>query len=607
MNYFPRVKRISLFFLAAFTFICILVMLWLPYRFNIPAWSDDWIWINRAAQYGLNFANDPRPFAQVPSYLGYALTPNSFLGTNVVLALLFLIKTLGMYTLLRQIFKDNPAFAFVGGALVALFPGDIANFEMMTLYIHLTIDVVLIALNFLIILWKLSGQNGLPTRKNTFRWGVTYLGMCLAISLIYEVIFPIVFLSPIILIWLEKRFNRKVIVLSAFWYVTPSILVIRIIFLAISIPNFLSYQTAAIAQNNDLGSILRTLWTIYSRMFWSSWAYSITIAPQGLSNPLTYISFATFLASFVVIWLHQRSANLKPQWKRTFLILVTGIVIFFLGFLLYIPSVFRDSDFRTLLVSFLGAAITGIAVIWIFANLPFIARAVISLCLLILGVALFLATDRFTSLIVISLAIGFLLEKRTRFAVMGASVISLAAANSVGLLNYMASRENYIFQHQILQSITDQAPHFSANTVILLTAPRGHNKPFRMLDQWRYDVLTAMLQYVYQDKSIYGFPCDTYDGKSGWYGADCHLKKDFAEIDTGSMLGVLQIPYDRIAIFDYQEGQGYRLLQTVPVDYLSEGNVIGYLPTNRIDYTAPKSDRVQTIYRGNNFAVARSK
>ena len=607
MKYSHWINRIPLFPLSAIVIICMISMLWIPHKFNIPAWSDDWVWISIADQHGLKFPQDPRPFAQVPSYIGYMITPDSFLGINLVLAVLLILKSSAMYLLLRQLFKDNPAFAFIGAVLVSLYPGDIANFEMMTAYIHLNIVAVLVALNLLIVLWKLSSPNGFSLRQNALPWWGAFIGMSLALGLIYEVSYPIILASPLLLLWLEKKLTQKVIVVALLWYVMPIILLLRILLLAFSTPDFLAYQTGAIATNNNLSSILSSLWIIYSRMFWSSWAYTIPTAPQGLSDPLTYISLITFVVSAVMIWLHLRTAKLDAAWRTTFLILIAGVVIFFLGFALYIPSKFRDSDFRTLLVSFMGSSISAVAVVWIFANFHKIPRAVISLSLVILGIVLFHATDRFTSIIVIALAIGFLLEKRVRVAILGATLISLAMSYSVGLVNNMATREQADYQHQMLESITTAAPRFSPNTVVLLTAPSGENKPFQMLDQWRWDVLTFMLQYVYHDSTIYGYPCDMTDGKFGYYGMDCHLKKDYAEIDRGSGTEPLKIPYDQIVIFDYQGQRDYRLLQQIPSSYLANGQVTEYDPLKLIDQNATPPNRVQTIYAGNNSVAIRSK
>src|SRR5713226_2130408 len=107
--------------LVAFTALAALILtLWLPFGWKVTGLYEEWFLVSLAdAGNPLRILYDPpynesyRPLLLAPHVFAYLLTPNSFLGLNIIMSLCLWGKSAAMYSLVRRLVPDNPALAFV--------------------------------------------------------------------------------------------------------------------------------------------------------------------------------------------------------------------------------------------------------------------------------------------------------------------------------------------------------------------------------------------------------------------------------------------------------------------------------------------------------------
>ena len=203
-------------------FALLLAALWIPFGFSKTGLLEEWSLFAVLDRGGRVVGllqlggHETRPLVLLGWALGYWLTPNSFVGLNLVHALLVLAKGLLFYAVVYRLVPANPAFALVAALLFVVYPADTALFAFRVMNYHLTLSLYLLAL------WLL-----LVCRDRPRVLGLVGLWIALAVALgTIEVAFPLVFASPLLLIWLEGRLTRRVLWLAALWYLVPVALLI---------------------------------------------------------------------------------------------------------------------------------------------------------------------------------------------------------------------------------------------------------------------------------------------------------------------------------------------------------------------------------------------
>ena len=130
--------------LVAFAALAGLVLtLWLPFGWKVTGLYEEWF-IMSGGDTGnpVRMLYDPpsnqsyRPLTVAPYILGYILTPDSFLGFNIIFAIWMLGKGFAMYALVRRLVPGNPSLAFVSGALLVVYPADRALLTLRPTNIH---------------------------------------------------------------------------------------------------------------------------------------------------------------------------------------------------------------------------------------------------------------------------------------------------------------------------------------------------------------------------------------------------------------------------------------------------------------------------------------
>src|SRR5713101_7695246 len=219
-------RRIPLTMVALAAFAALVLTLWLPFGWKVTGLYEEWFYMSYTdAGNPFRMLYDPpynesyRPLTLAPYILGYVLTPSSFLGSNIVLALWLLGKGVAMYSLVRRLVPDNTALAFVSGALLVVYPADTALLTLRTTNVHAGVFLLLVALNLLIVAWQ------------RFRWP-TLLAMLLAEGIAlgtYEGGLLLTLCAPALLVWLQHGVDKRLAAVTALWWAVPISFVFHLI------------------------------------------------------------------------------------------------------------------------------------------------------------------------------------------------------------------------------------------------------------------------------------------------------------------------------------------------------------------------------------------
>ena len=124
---------------AAVALLLLVAAQWVPFGLKTTGLAEEWGLITAAEQGRLIWPeyNPHRPLTTVPWSIGYLLSPNSFLGTNLVHAFAFFGKALFLYLILIRL-RIHRVVAFVAAGLLVVYPSDGGLFTLRTTHIHIS-------------------------------------------------------------------------------------------------------------------------------------------------------------------------------------------------------------------------------------------------------------------------------------------------------------------------------------------------------------------------------------------------------------------------------------------------------------------------------------
>ena len=345
-DFLTRVQRFQVplfFFLVTF-------FLWLPFGWQNTGTYEEWNLFNNYQEYGLFWypiGQDARPLTALMFFISYILTPNSYLGLQIMTMLIIAVKGSMLYLVVSRIIPSK-AIAFAIAGFYIIFPSDPGVFTPRTINIHAAIILYLFATLLLLQLY------------DSFRWYrlLLMIGTLSASLLMYDATYSIVALSPFLLLFLEKHLSRKVIKLAFWWYSTLFVLAIRLGILFFS-GNAL-YNSGGL--RNDLltgDGIKRTLerlFIAFQHNLYLSW-YDALRNLQTIS--ITCIGLSVFLTIlFVWIFRYEMQGNhtFSISGRSIGLSLVMGLILIGAGVSLLILTVI-DVSFRIYLHASIGSSI----------------------------------------------------------------------------------------------------------------------------------------------------------------------------------------------------------------------------------------------------------
>lgn len=532
--------RLSVLF-TLLSHILIVLILWLPFGFKVIGIFEEWLIIASYQRSGRLLVADPvpatRPFVYVPFVIAQILTPDSFLGMNLLQALAILVKGIAAYWLLRQIFPKQRFLALAVSLLFMLYPVDDGLMTLRSLNVHVDVAVGVVLFNLFVLYWK-SGR------------AVVWIGIWLLqiVTLgIYEVLFPIILLLPVLLVIRERRITRRVVVTSLLWSAIPLLMLIRIVLLFAQggagyageiLDSGTGTQTTMQMLADYASSVLRVYWLHIER-----W---LRIIPSfQLNSAYTVLALLAGLVTGVTGW-HSLRQVTRLSWRQAGLLVGAGLLIMLLGFLLYLPTRYRNDDWRVFMVTSFGAA-------------------------LVLAVLLH------------QLASWWRLMGT--FALGGFTVV----ATSLLLTQHQYYANTAFRLEDLLASIIRQAPDVEPDTVIVVRDTSGVLAIPEMLGGLSLGLEQA-LSYIYQR------PMDAvYCYIGGASGEVCAFDADGMTHTVGNTTQA-HISYEQLVLFETPQNGRVELIRTIPDVDNPERPVSTYDPSRRIRATAPFSERMQAIF-----------
>lgn len=487
-----------------------------------------------------------RPGKVLPIAVAHYLTPDSYVGYNLLHAGLIFGKGVLLFLLLRRLAPGGDVVAALTAMLLVVFPADEGILTTRSTPIHMASLLYLLALYTLLLYW---------IRPKV--WKLLVVWLSLAVSLLtYEVSYPLVFFSPLLLVWLQKGVSRRVVRVSLMWYAIPALTFVRSLEHLFFRPSSMqgNLLDAGMQGSGLIGAIpemLDSVWLAYARHFVIGWRIGLE---QLTDNPL-YLALGVItlgIAAFTGFVVYRqidvnRSVPTSGFLRQCLLFAVVGIVFIGLAILIYLPTSRRYEDWRVYYFSSIGGAVA-------------------------------------TGMIVLTLS--FVLSRRWMYWIFGAVMCLLIGLGTVRLLHQhqffydVAADEQYI-----LGKIIRDVPQLTESAVFLVIAPPDEAplEAFGRLD--RAVTFRAALSFIYQN---YNNVFDAAICYSFWN--DC----DFGE-DVLLLNAVNQYTYDQVLIFQASAKTGLTLLDEFP-PYLLDVPPDNYDPNRLIAHKAELPVRVHTLF-----------
>ncbi len=514
--------------------------LWAPFGFKTPGLVEEWTTIQRLdAGYRLFWIdeNSPEPYPELvvrpltmfPHALANALDPHSFLWYNLLLMLCFMGKGIfGYYTLTRLV-PEHRLFAFFTALLFIIYPADTALFTVRAFSGHPSVLFMLAAVYFLLRYWD-DGKG----------FGMLLASVSLAISLLlYETAFPLALAVPLLLVWKAKGITRRVIRVSAMWFIVPILLAARALILFASSEASL-YQAQLLGARINLRALLDAVVLLYRRTLVASWVEAARdFETGGYLLPMLALA-ALVIGATVYLWRMDRRAT-ESRRVYGFLVLC-GLGIILLGFLPYLLSErHRFANWRTFYFSSFGAA----------------------LCLA---------------------AVVYLLTRQNRRLFAAAMIGFLGLATAHAYQQHESFVRLSLYQQRLLGRIVEQSPQLEEAATIVIVDRTG-----LIGYEWffpAYSPIEDALRYLYHDPGLTAIVClpeGVPSNRQSRVALPCDFAPAALEVTTSDEeAGVLQLPYDRILVFDHSYEQGVVLARDLTAYTNADVETTRYAPGERM-------------------------
>ena len=275
-----KAGSITIDLIAVLGILFVVGVIWFPFSLKIMGLVEEWdlmAHLDSPANL-LSFIHNLfpiRPLVIVPFAAGYLLTPGSYVGLNIVQLLLFFVKGVLVYSLLRRLLPTKPAFAFLTSALFIIYPADSELFAMRHIATHFALCCYLLSVYLLVIYWK---------RPRALILGLTCFALAFSL-LVYEAGYPLVAVSPLILLWLEGRLTKRVLRIAAVWYSVPLVCaawgILQLSGVQNAQQNLFLASGARISFADNVRGIADNLLRAYTRSLFSSWQDAISRLPNS--------------------------------------------------------------------------------------------------------------------------------------------------------------------------------------------------------------------------------------------------------------------------------------------------------------------------------------
>ncbi len=541
----------------------IVSLIWLPFNFKLGVVLEPWGLVNDfdVGEPLFGGINAFRPLTWLGWQLAYFLTPNSFIGANFVMLLLWWAKAMLVYLILRRLLHST-LLAFGVAVLYTLYPADTAQLWMSAINLHQGVFTLLLAIYSLLRLWD-SRQ-----LYSQLLWGGV-MALSIFISLgTYEVGYPLIYTAPILLLWLtDGQFPRRFWKIVGVWYLVAIVITIpQFGVITGSMEQSTGYYAALLDTGEKEGSFIlaavQSTFNMFIRHFLTAWQEAFqhwqNFLQAGDNNLFIVSIIAGILAAFATLWLWRGDERLgRYSWRRQALILIAGLTIMILGFAAYLPSSLRDTHMRTYYYNALGSAL----------------------------VTLFI-------LLALSRVLPF---RRLFLALMLGLLVTLGMARDLEEHHYRVELSRQ--QQRLLSATVEEIGALSPQATVVLLAEPADDLHLQTGYIDGFNVYGMGLDYLFRLATTNNTWDDSHRGCIHLLGDErlqCNFTPDglrFYHNDAEL------IPYDRLVVLRFLGAGRVRLLDSLPADLLPPGAPIdAYNPYALIDPDAPPPPRVYTLF-----------
>ena len=536
----------------------LVIVLWSPFGLKITGIMEEWMVLHSVesgipsdrnedyAMFVTTGVQRMRPLVGVAPIIGYDLSPDSFVGFNLVMMALFVGKGIALYLILRKLVPNNRVFALFVALLFVVYPADSGLFTFRAISIHLAVFWYLFGVYLFLVYFK-SGQ----------RWALISAWLALIGSLwIYEVAYLLIGLTPILLIWLEGHLNRRVIRATLLLYIAP---LLALLYVAIVFTQGASYQSwvlqrSGLNQPSVISEMLTSLYNAYFRHFAEGWVQAI----NQIGTPYLALTLVTVILVLTAGRLMIRQGRATDDRKRRYwLLALLGFAVVGIGYAPFLITPYRQLDWRVYYYSSIGGAI----------------------CVGSLTYLLILYTHM----------------RPVVFVGIMSMLVGLGTLRSLNQHQYYADLG--ISQQELLRGIVEQVPHLKSEAPLVVVDETG-----RYNNNWTLGasyLLTYALRYLYSDYQLNAILC-SFDPKLGQFVAlpeqdeQCTFTSEGVTVkDAGSQTD--DYLYQQMVLIRYS-ADGAQLLQRIPSSYLPASAETVYNPNQFIDQTASPPRRFYTLF-----------
>lgn len=513
---------------------------WLPGGFGMSPILDDWTLLLRASQGELPlFYPDiapTRPLTYIPWIAAWALTPESFLGLNLVMLAAHWLKGAALLALLLRLVPARPAFAWIGAALFMLYPADHGIFYPGIVNIQVAAALAIIAIERLLAYWQ---------HPTPLRLALMLIAQSLAV-LTYEAGIPLLLCAPALLIWLERGMSRRFWRISALWTAIP--LVWMGYFISTLVEGSSAYQAGLFDLGGERWSLPGGLGFMLFMNYVAGFGFGAEAGRRALSGdlPLTLLIVAVGIGiatALIVVRADRQQQETHPRWIS---LILGGLAAVFVGFALYIPTRDFSAQQYTWRLSIFTAISAAVSISALLMRLP----------------------------------------RRIAYAAAGI-LIMLAALRGMSQHRHFAawSRDQLEIARAVAEAV--RIPPDETMIAIIDASPDEHLRTFRL----NY-VFEHALQLMYDTRRLYGRIC--YDDATSPRPHETCRFEDETLIVSGIWAGMERIPLDRVILLYYADQLS--LLEAIPERYRSGASAESYDPARLIDPASPVPPRSDTLF-----------
>lgn len=541
--------------LVIFGLLVVVGVLWAPIGLKPTGLFDEWRRLDEFDRLTLGDLNHSgaRPLVRLIRWIPSALTPGATTGLDYLTLLMFFIKGLMAYQIMHMLTLGNRAAAFVIGVLFILYPAEGDPFSMQNAPNQISFTCYLIAVCLLFTSYK---------KYSLLRLRVMILFLVTSL-MVYETAYTTAFFVPLLLVWLDKGFTKRVMRVAAVWYAALLIcLVYTLNFYldAFTRPRSYVSKYSVVDEKTPLElveKVVDAMLKAYARHFGGGWFEAF----NELGSITVYHVFALVLALIVgavVIYLlsHSNFQAAGQNIRRYGILFAIGIMALGLDFGPYSLAA-GGYTWRIYTRSSMGAALCVVMVALIIIHLvrnPTIRKSIF----------------------------------------VGLTIVAVYAATVWSLFKHETLAQRVLFLQEVLADVAVQVPDIEDNTaVIVILDPNFPNFPLRTFRHTE-----AAVRILYDNKTlalnICNSPVAQSERQDDLHG-NCKFQQDRLLIDFVEGRDRFY-DYNNLVLFQFVWPSDMQLIEEIPADFTADIRVEGYDPYQRIDLDATMPARTQVMF-----------